>query len=40
MSIGASLWAEVWDDRVPHLVATVVVILGVTGSLAPEQRKR
>ena len=40
MNVGASLWAEIWDDRVPHLVAAVVVILGATGALAPEQRKR
>jgi small-conductance mechanosensitive channel/CRP-like cAMP-binding protein len=40
MNVGASLWAEVWDDRVPHLVAAVVVILGATGALAPEQRRR
>jgi small-conductance mechanosensitive channel/CRP-like cAMP-binding protein len=40
MSVGASLWAEVWDDRVPHLVAAVVLMLAITGVLAPEQRRR
>jgi small-conductance mechanosensitive channel/CRP-like cAMP-binding protein len=40
MNAGATLWAEVWEDRVPHLLALVIVLLGVTRSLAPEQHRR
>ena len=35
-----TIWAELWDDRVPHLFALVVVLLGVGAILAPEQRRR
>ena len=40
MSFGSVFFTEVWEDRTPQLLLTVIVLLALVGALAPDQRRR